>query len=291
MPLYPNITSSVEAAAGVARAQYAVLDLNGFPQGTTGSISNGQSAPFGIYIAVKKAGGPASAPRTVYSTGDNGRTVWAWTFNAADIARMDLAFGAFDEAAHAAFTGTKIDNIGQWDVVGVETNQPPATNQIMVLANIDGQDGSSGSFGQHRFLNWLWPACVVFPNLAAHDEATPADFAFTAQPTKVGRYPWGIPFTRARNGYTLAARKAIYSDYPLTGHTFVGDGATTTVTLTYSPTTDATGQGIQAWDATSGVALTLSSVNIATRVVTFSSAPTAGHVVVIMYEAFDLLNN
>lgn len=291
MPLYPQITSTVEAAAGVARAQWAVLDQNGFPQGSTGSISNGSSAPLSVYVAVKKAGGPASTPRIVYSTGDNGRNQWSWVFNAADIAKMDLSFAALDQAALAAFTGTKIHSIGQWDAVGVETNTPPSSAQIMILANIDAQDGSSGTFGQHRFMNPLWMNCTVFPTLSAHDEATPAEFAYTAQPTKVGRYPWGIAFSKAQNGFSYAARDILYSDFPLTMHTYIGNGGgTATVTLTYSPTTDQTGQGVLAWNATTGTPITITTVNIATRTVTFPDQP-AGNVVVIVYEAFDLLQS
>lgn len=290
MPGYSSVTSSVVSAAGLARMQFAKNDASGIPQGTSGAIANGQDAGFGILIAAKKASNQPPQPRIIPVSGDNGRFLHNYSFRPASISEIDLSFGVFSDTAYAVFSGTKVDTTqGEWEMIGAETDTPINAAYVHLIENIDAQDANTGTDGQPRFINWIYPNVTMFSLFASHDEAAAAEWGYKGIPTRVGKYSWGTPFTSAVNGFTKAIKYKINSVYPITMHTFVGDGAKTTVILNYSPTSDTTGFGIKAYNASTGANVPITSVNIATRTVTFTSAPTAGTIVLIVYEAFDLL--
>lgn len=287
---YSSISSTVHSTAGVARAQYALLDANGVPQGPSGLLSNGQDAGFGIYIAVKKSGGSLPPPRTVDVTGDNGRFHHRYTFQAASIGELDMAFGAFNDSAAALFTGTKLDTSNaEWVMSGYETNQRANKNSVAVIINADSQDANSGTDGQPRFINWIYPNVVVYPQLAQNEEANGAEWGWRGILTSVGQYPWGTDFSQAINGFTKATRIKVNSVDPITMHTFIGDGSKSGFFLNYTPSSDQTGYAIKAWNANTGAAVTISSVDVGSKKVTLSAIPAAGVPIVVLYEAFDLL--
>lgn len=287
---YSSTTSTVFSEAGVARAQYAIMDANGVPQGTSGSLSNGQDSGAGAWIAIKRAGGNIPPPRTVVVSGDNGRFRHKYAFNPAEIGELEMNFGAFDQSIYAKVSGTKVDTgDAEWALIGGETNQRVNAVQTCIIVNTDAQDANSGTNGQARFANYFYPLVNVIPLFATMEEAAGAEFQYRGIRTLASKKPWGTAFSTAVNGFTSATFFQVSSVYPLTMHTFLGDGATSSFYLNYTPASDATGYAIKAWNANTGVAVTLSSVVPGTKRVTLSSAPAAGVPIVVLYEAIDLL--
>ncbi len=298
--MYPDLSNvSVFSAAGVTRAQYAINDrTTGLPLGPTGAIAQGDDRGMGVYIAVKRASSPIPGPRITPVTGDNGRFRHQYAFSAAELGNIDMNFGVFNQDVYAAFTGTKVHSIGEWNAIGIETDAAVNAAQATLLFNVDAQDANSGTDGQTAFLNWFYPAVTVTPLGATHEEVAAADWGWQGIPTRTSRYPWGLAYTTASNGFTRAKGIPLTSHYPMTMHMFVCDAATSTFTLDYSPTTDQTATGktwrvfrYQSGGTVTDITATITSVVIATKTVTLASAYTAGDVIYFVYEAFDLLNS
>lgn len=287
---YSSISTTVHSSAGIARAQYALLNSDGVPHGPTSVLTAGQDAGFGIYIAIKKAGGSLPPPRLVDATGDNGRFHHRYTFQPASIGELDMSFAAFNDAAAALFTGTKLDTSNaEWVMSGYETNQRANKNSVALIVNTDSQDANAGTDGQARFTNWIYPNVVVYPQLTQNEEANAAEWSWRGILTSVGQYPWGTDFSTAINGFTKATRIKINSVDPLTMHTFIGNAAASSFFLNYTPSSDQTGYAIKAWNASTGVPVTISSVDVGSKKVTLSAIPAANVPIVVLYEAFDLL--
>lgn len=285
MPLYPSYTpTTIFGAAGVARAQYAIVSPDGVPLGPTGSIANGANRGMGTHVMVKRAAGTAPTPREVNVTGDNGRKKLKFVFTAAEIGSFDMDFGAFDMNAYAAFTGTKIQTIGDWAMVGQQTDQAPNSVQICLLFNIDIEDADAGNFGQARWYNLFIPLANVYPLGSEHVEAQDGQFKYRVSPVQAGQTPWREAFTNAKNGFTKAAAFGITSRNPLTMNTFVSDGSTQSFLLDYRPTEDATGNAVKVW-RNAGSEISVTNVVIATKSVTIASTGTAGDTNVVVHEA------
>lgn len=297
--MYPDLTNtSIFSEAGVAMAQWEIIDPNtGLGAGPTGSITPGSGRGMGRYVAIKNAAAPNPDARVVNVTGDNGRFLQPYTFNPAELGVIDMGFGAFNMNAYAAFSGTKIDTVGDAYAVGMGTNAPANARQASLLITADAQDADVLHFGDARFTNWFYPLLNVYSIGTTMAEVAAADWGFKGVPTQSGRYPWGTPFTLLTNGFTRAKGTPLVTKYPLTLHRYyvTGTPATVTFTLDFSPTTDQTGQAIKAFRyiPSSGVsaAALLNSVVIATRQVTVAPASgnfSDGDVVSVLYESFDV---
>jgi len=294
---YPGITNtSILAAAGIARFQYAGVNSIGVPLGRTGSLSVGQDAGLSIVKAVKAFGMGAVQNQRVFSTGDNGRTKYGWSFNSTEIGELALNFAVMDMNLMALGQGISVKEHGDISVIGLQTDAPANLGQVCLLGNIDAQDADTYN-GNARWLNMLIPLTNVFPNFGEHAEATPMDFPFVGQPTQTARVPWGETIASWAVGYDNAVAFYLTStNYPLTMHTFVRNASTTTFTLDYKPYGDHTNeQTLHVWDVTAaGVATKLTpttdyTINISTNTVTLGAAGTSGTSVVVLYEAMDIL--
>lgn len=289
MGLYDSYAlTTVFGAAGVARAQYAIVNHNGYPMGSTGTIGNGQTRGMGIHAMVKRSTSRLPGPRNVNATGDNGRKRLKFVFPAEDLGTFEMNFGAFDLNALAAFSGTKVQQIGDWALFGLNTDADPETNQICLLFNVDAEDAGT-LFGNQRWLNMIVPLCNVYAMGASLEEAAAAEWGYTVSPVQATQTPWGIPFTGGNNGFANTALFGLTSRNPMTMDTFISDGSNSVATLTYRPTEDQTGNAVQCWRNGSPIALT--AVNIAAHTATMASPGTAGDVNVFLYEsiATDLL--
>lgn len=302
MTLYPDLqNTTIFSQAGVAMAQYEINDPNtGLGAGPTGSIAPGSGRGMGRYIAIKNAAAPNPAARVVNATGDNGRFLQSYVFNPAELGLIALGFGAFDQNAYAAFSKTKLDTVGDAYASGIQTSQPANAAQATLLVTMDAQDADVAQFGQARFASVFYPGLNVWSLGDSAAEVQAAEFQYNGIPTQVGRYPWGIAFTLANNGFTRAKGVKLVTKFPLTVHTYYVSGiqASVTFTLDFSPTTDQTGPAIKAFRYTPstsvGIAAVLTSVNIGTRqvVVTPASGSFAdGDVVKVLYESFDVQAN
>jgi len=302
MPLYPDLTNTtIFSQAGVAMAQYEINDpTTGLGMGPTGSIAKGSTRGMGRYIGIKNAAAPNPAARVTNVTGDNGRFLHRYVFNPAELGVIALGFGAFDANAYAAFSQTKIDTVADSAAIGIGTSAPAGAAQATLLIAMDAQDADALDFGGPRFSNVFYPGVNVWYLGEQAAEIQGADFQYQGYPTQVGRYPWGIAFSVAQNGFTRAKGVKLSSHFPLTMNRYVvnGSNASVTFTLDFSPTTDQTGPAIKAFRyvAATGLteAATLTSVVPGTRSVTvapLSGSFADGDVITVLYESFDVQAN
>lgn len=296
MSIYPDLSNtSIFSQAGVAACQYAINDAaSGLPLGSTGAIAAGQIRPMGRYIAIKDANDQVGEPRVITASGDNGNVRWQYVFNPAELGVMNMNFGAFNQNAYVAFSDTKIETLGEFNIVGLETNRPANAKQATLLLTMDAQDGDSTNFGQARFSNYFYPSLNVFKLASTAQEVQAATFGFRGVPQQVSKTPWGKAFTIATNGYTRTKCIQVTSRNPMTMDMARMDGTTVTWTLGASPDVDETATGLTIFAfryQSNGTVtqLTITDINIATRQVTVNTAGTSGDILVFVYSSFDIL--
>lgn len=295
--MYQDLANtSIFSAAGVAYCQYAIT-RNGLPMGPSGSIAAGQARGMGAWIAIKQANSQSPDPRITPVTGNNGRFLHQYGFNPAELGNIDMNFGAFNMNVHAAMTGTEVDNIGEWNAVGVETDAPLNAVQACLILNVDAQDADALYDGQARWVNWFYPLINTSFKGVNIEEIAAATWNYLGIPTRSGKYPWGVAFTRERNKFTRAKAVPLTSRNPLTIDTYVHDGTpgAKTFTLENSPASDETGYVVKAWnnkaDGTVEV-VTPTNIDIATKAVTIPDiSADNGDVIEVLYETFDLSFN
>lgn len=294
---YPNaVNTTIFSSAGIAAAQWAVVNTLGIPVGPTGSLGVGLDAGLSRYIGIKTGGAASAEPRKTDATGDNGRFRHSYMFNPADISQLELSFGAMNFTLAAMAQGIKNFSLGDWEFIGGDTDAAAGSTQICLFFHVDAQDADQAA-GVKRYLNYIYPVTTLMPLFGQHQEAQAMEWPWRAQPTQAGRAPWGQLFTKAVFGFTRAAYlPATSTQYPLCFHTFVRDGATQAFTLDYSPASDHSGTQIRVWNTTAAgvntllTATTDYTVNIATKTVTLTAVGTPGDIVTVLYEAFDLLD-
>lgn len=277
------------AAMGLTLGQYAVVDSNGYPKGTTGVLSNGSAAGFALISALKSAGGQAGAPEEVNGTGDNRRTKHKWVVGAAELASLDLGVIHFDLTMHEAITGNKVQTLSDWSWAPAESNAQVGNIQSCVILTADGQEAGS-PFGVQRYLNWVYPLLSITPLYANFSEAEVAEFQMRGSPTMASKTPWGETLGLSTHGATKMARFPFFTkDYPLTMHTIVENGTSTSFTLSYTPAGTQASNYIKVWR--NGAILTSGhfTVTTATKSLTINTLGSAGDVVVVAYEATDIL--
>lgn len=296
--MYPDLANTAAfSAAGVAICQYGINDsVSGIPFGGSGAIAQGQSRGLARYIAIKEATNNIGEPRVVNVTGDNGNFRHQYVFNPADLGLIAMGFGVFSQTAYAAFSGTKIDTLSSSDynAIGLETNKAANAKQATLLITVDAQDADALNFGQARFVNYFYPAVNVVPLTETMTEVTGAIWNFRGVPTQTSKYPWGVAYTNAINGFTRAKCAQITSKDPMTLQTIVADGSTTVWSLDFSPTEDETGYTTRVVRYQSNGTIsyvTPSDINIAAKTITLPSVYTAGDILVVIYSSFDVASN
>jgi hypothetical protein len=284
---------SLFSQAGVTACQYAINDSGtGLPMGPTGTITAGQSRGLAAYIAIKEATDNISEPRVINVTGANGSFRQQYIFLPADLGTLQMGFGAFSQDAYAAFSDTKIEALGDFNIVGFDTNVPPASVQATLLFTADIQDAGSLHFGQAAFSNYFYPSVTVVPLARTMSEVTAMAWNFRGTPNQVTKAPWAKAFTTVTNGFLKAKCLQLTSRNPLTMQTIVADGSTTEWSLDYSPDSDGTGYTFYAFRYQSNgtvTQITPSSVDIAAKTVTFPDVYVSGDVIQVLYSSFDLL--
>lgn len=292
--MYPDLSQiSLFSQAGVAACQYAINDAgSGLPMGPTGSIAPGQSRGLGAYIAIKEATDNVSEPRVVNVTGANGAFRQQYIFLPADLGTLQMGFGAFSQDVYANWSNTRVEALGDFNIVGLDTNVPPASKQATLLFTTDIQDAGSAHFGQAGYANYFYPSVSVVPIARTMSEVTAMTWNYRGTPNQVSKFPWGSAFTTGVNGFLKAKCLLVTSRYPMTMQTMVSNASLQTWPLDYSPDSDGTGYTFYAFRYQSDgtvTQITPTSVSIGAKTVTFPSAYTGGDVIQVVYSSFDLL--
>lgn len=200
----------------------------------------------------------------------------SYLFGSAEVATGQLEFGQVDGAFKDAAEGTSSKAVGIYTMYG-SGDSIANPGAFMFLLTRQAKENGVGGFETEVVLS------------TRVDPIGDEDRAF--QKEGKDRYtvtfnnslytPWGETCTSA---FGVSTRKSILipSQYRLMFHIWIADGTEVeTTALDYTPTTAAQ---TKAYNATTGGALTVSSINTSTKTVTLNAAPASGVPVVIWYQ-------
>jgi hypothetical protein len=192
-----------------------------------------------------------------------------------------MALGSINPATFAALTGTKVATIGEATVIGHGSNKRGYEPDVCLWA----AQLQTTSGGLERWKMDIAPvAKAMFKNASMNDN--PAEYAVNLALMIAQKFPWGIAFTEATQGYTSAEAVSIYTEHFPMLVAFLGDNVVTEFNFATGHEAYATTKihGVWVWDAGTGVAAVDASAALATDGVTPTTKPDVGDLVVVLYE-------
>lgn len=256
------------------------------PYGTTGSIANGASAGMGRLRGIDTISiNEPEAPR-VYATGDNG-VITSFLLQPAQLPGGALTLGAFDQTHNVKSNGLKIFTLENWDMsLGFPACFTFADQIFVINAPMNSQESTSLDEAG-------WAVTVIFKSqVQSHatdqiQSSTPTKPGNTLNVKRAATLPWGVALSTATHGATSASYLRFASPYPCKLHTYVGDNSAVTFTLDETPTANSAA-AVAVWQAGTllvhGAGAGKYTVDTATKVVTFGTAPGTGVACVSLYQ-------
>ena len=265
--------SAIRWGAGVRDFQIFVLDSNGFPAATT------TAAYLGIDVSgVRDVTINDPAPRVVTQFGDD-RIGGVDLLPPTDTLTAEARVSKLNNTLDAALTGNNFITLGEMNVLGVNTDLKGNENQVGIVTYQQAQDSdpASSTFGVRYWEGKILPKAWMIPRENPMNENA-TEITYTVQPTLTKAHLWGTQFTAAAEGYTEAQLVRVTTVNKPRFVAFKADGSTTT--FAYTLTAVSTSKiGV----VDNGVVQT-SGYTASTTSVTFSSAPTSGHILVVKLE-------
>lgn len=275
------------AAAGLAIVQLALVNGDGVPIGD-GLPAAGQGK--GLIRALGAQASTIDVPDPVRHNvvADSGFSKWAFQFGAEGLPTLNLTQKMMDLLLRGVVTGTKVTDVTEGiKMGGMATDQDGNEPQVVVLISEQAASGDDDAWGTAMWAHQCLPLVKLNNKpFSMTSGATESDMVYAGQANQAAKTPWGQPFTVAAHGFTKAAVLPLVSEYPITFDTYRGNGqAAQTYTLQYKPAGDETSGRVKAFNASTGLEITLTDVDVDTGVITFSDSNPANDVLaVIVYE-------
>jgi len=274
---------------GIKRMDFAVLDTNGYPAGLTGVLANGSDDGFYRLEGIKTADLSMGNPDLVNIVGD-GKFQSAYLFPPAAAPQGTIEGAIYDMNAAVALDGTLKVTKGHWDMHVLGGAEADYKDAAAIFTGW-GKSKTAGYRGKTVYWGYLVPKMqMVLLGTTPMQERAAVQARFFAAISEADKYPWGEAFLLADEGVTGGVMIPYVGVYPMTMHTFVGNGAATTVVLDETPAGNdtATPQAVFVYNATDGALLvttTAYTVTVATKTITFQAGniPAAGKVIEIFY--------
>lgn len=272
------------AAVGSSYDWWGVLDSAGYLMGTTGTIANGADAGMGRLEGVNTASLVIPDPRIIGIPGDN-KNKGTMLIESDSPVQGVLTTSIEDSTFVNKSQGTTSFTIGDAVATILGPGCPSFTN-LTAIINSPAISFTSGSRGQKGYRAKLFLNIQVFPKSEeSMENGNALSFNHPLVGTPVDTFWWGNTVLAA--DWVATSGLAIdlgFTTYPWTGHTFMGDGAITTMTVDETPAA-ASAVKVVYWKT--GVLKTYTtdySVVTATKTVTFAVAPAASTKNVILYQ-------
>ena len=167
------------------------------------------------------------------------------------------------------------------DIYGIPC---PNFQPMTIITSAPALNQTPGSVGLAGYATIVWNKITMLPLEETQiQDATAHQFTNNVLGTYSSIKPWGAAIAVSSNGASSALAVRFFNTYPFTLMSFKGDGATVTVTLDETPY--ANSGAVFVWD--NGTPLVEGAgagkfQNVA-KVVTFGTAPVAGHKIEIGY--------
>ncbi len=191
----------------------------------------------------------------------------------------ELIVSKINDTLDEALTGNKSFTVGEWNLIGVNTDLKGLENDIGAIVYQQGRDTDpgSGNFGQRTWNFKIMPKATIIPREDGMSD-TPTARAYTMRPAFVKKHLWGITFSTSIEGFTQAQMIRGHSQYKPRLVAFKADGTTTTFVLGQTAVSTTK---ISVYDYTAG---TTASVTATTTSIVFTTAPTTDHILVATFE-------
>ncbi len=271
----------------IAGSQYCYwlqVGSNGYAYGTSGSgMANGADSSAGRLKGLQSFNiAVPEAPR-VNIPGDNG-VVTQFQLQPQELPSGTATFGVFNQTFNTVAGGTQIEAIGDYDMSqGIP--QCWSFARLGMIINSPALIQDAGAVDTQGWQVTILNNLTVVPSDSINTQtATAGTFPYTISTKRASNHLWGVAYSAVTNGTTSAVYDTFSSPYPVTMHTFIGDGSDVTVVLSETPS-GANGSAVKVWkDGTLLSYTTDYTVNTSTKTVTFGTAPTASSKVVILYQ-------
>lgn len=278
------------AAAGLTVAQLWVLDSAAYPISTTGTLANGADGGGMILTGIKSASGQAREPNRVQSTGDDRRTKFQFIFPTDELPAMEMQFNVRDLIRDGAIAAAnKVAISTTMTAIGVDTNEAFDVQCCVILSGV-AKSADTATSGATRYRNRIYGSVNVMYIDENWQEVEAATYQYRGYPTQMSKYPWGLALNATTDGVTKQTATDVFSNYPITLHTFIGDNSTTSFTVDYTPAGVSTSGSVKVW--VDGVAEADANVTVttSTKTIALSTAPTTAAKVIVLYESAELAN-
>lgn len=215
-----------------------------------------------------------------------------YMFASDQIPQGNLLFGVSDITAEATAQGSSIWTVGVWDMA-IRGVSAPTFQDMMILTHSQAKSNDTLTFGTSGYLNTIYPNVQIYPTGTEELRAAQtAGFRYSVTFQQFRQWITGATLSNSNFNTTDGLSVSWWSLYPTIVHSYIGDGATATITVDYTPV-DTTSTKAYVATISGGVVTvttaTVSSVNTSTKVITLSAAPASGSYVNILYEASRLV--
>lgn len=196
---------------------------------------------------------------------------------------FDIETEAIDQDIENLMIGSSTYVLGNWDMSGRGAAIPNLRDMIVLLTRV-AESEESGNEG-NGYDNLLIMSSKFQPHQGSFSFQSASGVTYSGNANRVSKLPWGVSVATAM---TLgdAMTFEFWTEYPATLTAFVGDGIIVAVPLAYTPISVAKTKG---FTFSTGVAVTVSSVDTALDTATLSAAPASGAIVVLIHETPDLV--
>jgi hypothetical protein len=236
--------------------------------------------------AAQKLPSALQTPNKKYIKGDDSIHD-TFQFAADTLPTGTVEVGETDLTLDAAAQSSTNWTLGNWQQAIYGISNPSFAN-MMLLSHQQSHSQDLANPGQAGFMNILYPNTQLLPmgeDDPAYQQEGKNQYSVSFLPFLV--HPTGSSLT-TNFGVTDGLKIKWWSRYRTMFYAAIMAGSVATITLDNTPVDTAS---IKAFQTSAGVTtqLTVSSVNTSTRVVTLSTSPTAGDLVVVIYEASRIL--
>jgi len=273
------------AAAGLSAIQIGERSPEGYFVGYAGLTTDDSGTNSGMHRLKAAITAPVGIPEPVRvnTRGDNDPKRHVFFFKGAGDNGFTLDMGSTDVAAEAFMQGSTVYTLGQWDMAVRGISLPAFTDMVMLLtrqAQSD-EDGNSGN-GYENLLIFSTNGLPLGDDQFDFQGEGGARYTCSANAADI--LPWGVSLTTA-NSTSDGLTYSWFSEYPCTLESFVGDGSTVAIPLTYPPVSILK---TQVFRADTAAASTVSSVSTGGMTATVSVAPTDEKYYIVVYETAGL---
>jgi hypothetical protein len=277
--------------AGLYAVQVGLLNANGYAAGILGAaMTNGNSS--GIYrVEGRKDATITENEGTTVAIEEGDETVGQWQFGGSAIESVAITLSDNDTALSNLIGGTNESAASshyKFNVIEENNANRPALFAILTQL----AQGADGTDGTYYFEHTLIPKAIGrigYGNMPYQDKT---ERILTLTPSMSKTTPLGLSIATLNVGLNRGKLTAFKfrSNKMVHIHSFMGDGSGATFSPTYKPasssTNSVTGSNLT---TVAGTAVTPTSINTSTGLITLASAPAAAAMAVILYEHDEVL--